>query len=361
MLFVFINFAMGWCQQGAVFMDSVQQEVIIPWFNSDSIAFRAPNDTIFYLKTATEVDSFSLEEKGTYISTQVPTADGMARKFLFRISDGQEYDLFRLEKEQYFITKGEKAFGLSARPSELQQTMEQLSDSCDHARDWARVVKLKEDQLSFFTTHVADCPNLLFPRSRFGINLGRAYWQMAPLFRNQVPDAEQTLDVRYGVNYAIGFFGEFPIGETRKEQSYANIELIYCRQKFDVSQNTATEGYSASVDFSSLELPVQARRFFTVGKIHPFINVGVNNVLYLSQNTVMGWASNDGSSWNWQYSEEEIFTQVQFGYTFGGGVTIPLTYRRMLYLQGRFAKAYGLSGKRGFSYQHFTINAGINL
>lgn len=359
LLFLFINAITGWSQPGKIFTGSVQMDVLIPLINADSVVFRVQGDSAFQLKLASEVDSVHLY-KGVFHSIRIPVEGGEARKFLLQIRDGENYGLYSLEKSDYFIVHGQNGYPLSQEISKLRQTLLGLSDSCEYARGWAKLAKPRKVQLTFFTTNLDKCRYLLFPRSRVGLIIGQSIWRTKSLFRDEASSAVQMMDVRYGDNFSAGLSFEWVLNRTRAGQMYIVAEPFATRQKFGLSRKEAGENFSVSTEFLRLELPLMARQFFTLGKIHPFVNAGINFAHFLSQSTIEGQAINNGSSWNWEFHETPFFQKSQFGYTLGIGVSVPLNYRRMLYFQGRATNVYDLVGEERFSYQYFTFSTGIN-
>ncbi len=349
-------------QRGIIHADTSHLQVIIPWANADSVVFRMPEDSVFQLRFASEVDSIYLEDKkSTYISQPAPGEAGIARKFYLRVVDGERLDLLSLDESQFFIKRNEDIFGLQGDASEIQEVLRALSDSCAIGLKWAKLVKPQKRPLSFFVAHIGQCRYRLFPYRRFGLGVGGSFWLAPSFFKKDARPEAAHPKVRYRSNFAVRAFGEWPMNVGKNGQLYLVTELIFSRQHFGLYRDEGLERYTADVDFFRVEIPVQARQYFTMAHMHPFINAGINYVHHISLDVTEGRAQDEATGWSWNYFEGALFRRSQAGYALGGGLAIPLDYKHMLSLQGRFNKVYHFTDKGFYSTDYFTFSIEINL
>lgn len=163
--------------------------------------------------------------------------------------------------------------------------------------------------------------------------------------------------------FALGLFIDQPLF-TSNFSLHANLfytkhvytKHVYSFKRFD------TRDLDFVANTSSLKLPVLVRYSLPINTIRPFVNAG-SMILYNFSKKMQVYETiiNDNVYEIKQILNESMIEKIQLGYSVGGGIEVPITYRNSLFIEVGYSQLLGIKKLKSISNSEFSFSTSINF
>ena len=277
------------------------------------------------------------------------TINGVDERLFLEVLSSGNITIYFVKKDgnHYFIENDNVLFELFKHGSmgnkSYKETLQSLSDDCEHSQEYLKYTLYNKHYLKRFTRRYNACEEI-HSQIRFGIMGGLDYTSYSMLRKALIVSETPSESI-----FSFGAFLDIPLFQSKFS---FHPEIMYSKYAYSLKntvENQYTQESIANIELYSF--PLLLRYTLWQNKWNPFINIGVvyNHYSRLESSVIHAMESGDF----YFQKFEPVLSPAKYALTGGVGVWYKLTKRNSLFVETRTS----------FNSDKFTCNvvAGFNF
>ena len=314
-----------------------------------------------------EVIKYGFKDGRVYVSKEIHINDtSVQRVFLERLVNDKTTLYYYNGKaiRTFFIEKDSTLFIELSRndyqnnKNGFHEKLFNITSDCRNVSDATKLVLYNKRSLSKLIQRYNNCELKPFPFFKYGLTFGYGFTKLSPSSPGELY-YPSGINFKYDPGYILGLFIDCPI--LASDLSFRS-ELLYSKNGYSYDHAGDSEIIDLVINTTSLSMPVLLRYTLPTYKVRPFFELG-GIYTYNIRNEGIEFKSSKNNDiitvLNASYSP--LISDIQVGYSFGGGVQFSLGYRNILSLGLRYNNLYRVSDKGSLNEKTIHLISSISF
>lgn len=321
-----------------------------------------------------QVIEYGFKDGRVYISKEIQIADSSKRVFLERLHDGEttlyyyrgkDIKTFFIEKDSALLVELPR---WDAAKKHYSEHLLNLTNDCPEVSDACKLASYKKSSLSKLIARYNTCELKPFPHFRYGLLFGFEFSKLVPSEKKSRvsdyithpydTDLEQ-FEYNYNKGFSIGVFIDHPI---LASDFSVHTELLFSKHEYSYNHTSKSVDLDLIINLSTLSVPFLVRYTLPKNNFRPYFNAGpvysynMKNESYFYKSSTLNNIIEIKNS-----IEGTIIPTNEIGYAIGCGLEFDIDYKRSLFLDMRYSKQFGISGKLSGRNSIINVSLGVNF
>jgi opacity protein-like surface antigen len=136
-------------------------------------------------------------------------------------------------------------------------------------------------------------------------------------------------------------------------------EVYFQKNAFSSHSSIGNTVNDIIINATSVNIPILIRYTYPTSKVRPYINIGGTfNYNIRNDNAFYTTTIYKDTIKLGETNKNKIYSEIQIGYTIGGGIQYNVDYRKSIFIEIRYINLYGLTDE---TYDHRSMQCFIGI
>jgi hypothetical protein len=311
-----------------------------------------------------EIKEYGFENGRVYVSKEINIHNTIQNVFLERLVRGRvtlyfykngNGRTFYIEKDSSVLVPLNKTDSESNKQV-FKKDLEELLKDCDNVKGAIKVSTYNKKSLALLVRDYNSCKMKPIPHFKFGLLVG---FNTTKLYSSANTSDEYLRDAVFNIDksFSIGAFCDIPL---YLGNLYLHPEIYYLENAFLYNLKNTTGETDVVINNSSINLPILVRYNFPLGKLQPFVSMGVfYSKAIKNDNSIYQTRIRNNVVEIDMVNSSKILSENHAGYSIGLGSMFDINYHQSVLLELRYNKPYPVNSDLPLEKDILNLNIGF--